>query len=312
MRGLELSPLTPYAIKYAGHGIERGKLNMDVSYRIQPDGMLTAQNKLVLHQLVFGDEVPGAPASLPVRLAVALLADRNGVIDVDLPVSGSLNNPEFRVSAVVFQLLGNLVLKAVTAPFSLLAGAGEDAAEQGVVSFAPGSAVLDAAARASLDKVAQVLEQRPALKMTVVGQASLQAEREAWKRAQLQQVLWAYQRRTTPAKPLAAADGEAQIPAELQSALLKEVYRRADIPKPRNLVGLAKELPDNEMQALLLANLPVPDTAMHDLALARAVAVRDHLLQRQLPADRLFLGAVHLSSGQDGWTPRAELGLGMR
>lgn len=312
MQGLELSPLTPYAIKYAGHGIERGKLNMDVSYRIQPDGMLTAQNKLVLHQLVFGDEVPGAPASLPVRLAVALLADRNGVIDVDLPVSGSLNNPEFRIAAVVFKLLGNLVLKAVTAPFSLLAGAGEGAAEQGVVSFAPGSAVLDAAARASLDKVAQVLEQRPALKMTVVGQASLNAEREAWKRAQLQQVLLAYQRRTTPTKPLAAADGEAPISAEEQSALLKEVYRRADIPKPRNLVGLAKELPDSEMQALLLANLPVPDTAMHDLALARAVAVRDHLLQRQLPADRLFLGSVRLSSGEEGWTPRAELGLGMR
>jgi hypothetical protein len=61
MQGLELSPLTPYAIKYAGHGIERGKLNMEVSYRVQPDGQLSAQNKLVLHQLVFGEEVANAP-----------------------------------------------------------------------------------------------------------------------------------------------------------------------------------------------------------------------------------------------------------
>lgn len=312
MQGLELSPLTPYAIKYAGHGIERGKLNMEVSYRVQPDGQLTAQNKLVLHQLVFGDEVPDAPRSLPVRLAVALLADRNGVIDVDLPVSGSLNDPEFRVGSVVFKLLGNLILKAVTAPFSLLAGVGEGGAEQGVVAFAEGSAALDTAARASLDKVVQTLEQRPALNMTVVGQASLQAEREAWKRAQLQQVLLAHKRRTAPGGAAAGAEPEAQISAEEYPAMLKEVYRRADIPKPRNLVGLAKDLPDSEMQALLLANIAVPDTAMHDLALARAVAVRDYLLERRMPPERLFLGAVRLSSGQDGWTPRAELGLGVR
>ncbi|KAI5935073.1 Autophagy-related protein 2A [Manis javanica] len=92
MRDLELPPLSPYSIKYAGHGIERGKLSMDVNYNIEPDGQLTARNKLVLHQLTFGEAVEGAPASLPVRLAVALLADRNGVIDLTGPVSGSLND----------------------------------------------------------------------------------------------------------------------------------------------------------------------------------------------------------------------------
>lgn len=93
MRDLELPPLSPYSIKYAGHGIERGKLSMDVNYRVLPDGQLTASNKLVLNQLRFGEPVEGAPASLPVRLAVALLADRNGVIDVELPINGSLNDP---------------------------------------------------------------------------------------------------------------------------------------------------------------------------------------------------------------------------
>ena len=312
MQGLELSPLTPYAIKYAGHGIERGKLNMEVSYRVQPDGQLSAQNKLVLHQLVFGEEVANAPRSLPVRLAVALLADRNGVIDVDLPISGSLNDPEFRVGPVIFKLLGNLILKAVTAPFSLLAGLGGGDAEQGFVPFSEGSAALDATARASLDKVVQALEQRPALQLTVVGQASLQTEREAWKRAQLEQVLLAQKRRMAAPGGTSGAVPEAPIRAEEYPALLKEVYRRADIPKPRNLVGLAKDLPESEMQALLLASIAVPDTAMHDLALARAVAVRDYLLQRRMPPERLFLGAVRLSSGQEGWTPRAELGLGMR
>ena len=93
MNDLELSPLSPYSIKYAGYGIERGKLYMDVNYKVQPDGQLTASNKLVLRQLTFGDKVEGAPASLPVKLAVALLSDRNGVIDLDVPLSGSLNDP---------------------------------------------------------------------------------------------------------------------------------------------------------------------------------------------------------------------------
>ena len=89
VRDLELAPLSPYSIKYSGHGIERGKLSMDVGYKVLPDGQLTASNNIVLNQLTFGDKVEGATASLPVKLAVALLADRNGVIDINLPISGS-------------------------------------------------------------------------------------------------------------------------------------------------------------------------------------------------------------------------------
>jgi hypothetical protein len=94
VRDLELPPLSPYAVKYAGYGITRGKMSMDVQYTVQPDGQLTAANKLVLHQLTFGDKVEGAPNSLPVKLATALLSDRNGVIDLNLPISGSLNDPQ--------------------------------------------------------------------------------------------------------------------------------------------------------------------------------------------------------------------------
>ncbi|MEO8081666.1 MAG: DUF748 domain-containing protein, partial [Caldimonas sp.] len=91
VRDLELPPLSPYAIKYAGYGIQRGKMSVDVAYVVEPDGQLKATNKIVLNQLTFGDKVEGAPASLPVKMAVALLADRHGVIDLDLPVSGSIN-----------------------------------------------------------------------------------------------------------------------------------------------------------------------------------------------------------------------------
>ncbi|MBX9612485.1 MAG: DUF748 domain-containing protein [Burkholderiales bacterium] len=324
VRDLELPPLSPYAIKYAGYGIERGKLSVDVAYKVQPDGQLTASNNLVLNQLSFGDKVEGAPASLPVKLAVALLADRNGVIDINLPISGSLNDPQFRLGPVIFKVIVNLIAKAITSPFSLLASAfGGGGDELSTVKFAPGSAVLAADARAGLDKVAKALSDRPALTMTVVGTASLQAEREGYKRERLNALVQAEKRRAALAAgqtPTAAIT----LAAAEYPALLKEVYRRADMPKPRNLIGLAKDLPGPEMEALLLASIPVTDDAMRELALQRGVAVKDYLASRQLPVERLFLGAAKAVESSaagagkggvaaaEGWSPRAELSLKTR
>lgn len=305
VRDLELAPLSTYAAHYAGYGIERGKLNVDVAYKVQPDGQLSASNNIVLHQLQFGDPVPGAANSLPVKLAVALLADRNGVIDINLPVSGSLNDPQFRVGPLVFKLIVNLIVKAITAPFSLLASAfGGGGDELGMVSFAAGTATLTPEAQAGLDKVAKALLQRPALKLTVVGSASLDAEREAYKREQLQALVRAEKRRTqtTDARGTPQPVSAAEYPA-----LLKAVYKRADFPKPRNLIGLTKDLPTADMQALLLANLAVSESAMQELALRRGVAVRDYLAGLKLPLERLFLGAAKTVKPQASWQPRAEL-----
>lgn len=311
MRDLELPPLSPYSVKYAGHGIERGKLSMDVRYRVLPNGQLTASNKLVLHQLAFGDPVEGAPASLPVRLAVALLADRDGVIDVDLPISGSLNDPEFRVGPVILRVIGNLVMKAVTAPFSLLAGAIGGASEPSSVDFAPGAAELTAEARVSLDKIAHSLTDRPALKMTVVGEASFAQEQGAWRKRRL--LMQLQQLKDRQARRAGSSEhGGSAITAEEYPVLLKDLYRRTDMGKPRNLVGWAKDLPSEETEALLLANIPVPEAAMRDLAVARGVAVRDYLAQRQVPLERLFVGAPRTGGEGDGWVPRATLILASR
>ena len=312
VRDLELPPLSPYTIKYAGHGIERGKLSVDVAYLVLPNGQLTASNKVVLNQLTFGEKVEGAPASLPVKLAVALLADRNGVIDIDLPISGSLNDPQFSLGPIIFKVIVNLVVKAITAPFSLLASAfGGGGDELSMVVFAPGSATLLPQATAGLDKVARALADRPALKMTVVGTASLDAERDAYKQERLRALLVSEKRRGLLAASASAAEAgaaltvsEAEVPA-----LIREVYKRADITKPRNLVGVAQDLPVADMQALLLANIPVGDDAMRELALQRGVAVKDYLGAQQLPVERLFLGAVKPAVNDPKWSPRAELTL---
>jgi len=303
--------LSPYAVKYAGYGIERGKLSVDVRYTVQPDGQLTAANKLVLNQLTFGDKVEGAPASLPVKLAVALLADRNGVIDLDLPISGSLNDPQFRIGPVIWKVITNLVTKAITAPFSLLANAfgGSGGAELSSVTFAPGSATLSDGARAGLDKVAQALQDRSALKLTVVGSANLEAEREAAKREKLKALLVAEKRRVASAQGKDAATVSSYT-AEEMPALLRAVYRRADITKPRNLVGLTKDIPVADMEALLLANLSANEDDIRDLALQRAVAVKEYLAGKKLPTERLFLGAVKTGGPVADAKPQAELEIG--
>lgn len=311
VRDLELPPLSPYSARYAGYGIERGKLSVDISYQVQPDGQLSANHKIVLNQLKFGDAVPGAKDTLPVKLAVALLADRLGVIDINLPVSGSLSDPQFRIGPIVFKLVVNLIVKAISAPFTLLAsvlgGGGE---ELSMVNFAPGSASLSPEARAGLDKVAKALLERPALTLTVVGSASLVHEREAYKRAQLQALVLAEKRRSAVLDGATADETKALAVSEQDyPALLKAVYKRADFPKPRNLIGLTKDIPVPEMEALLLANLSVTEAAMQTLAEQRGVAVRDYLASLKLPMERLFLGAAKAVPDDAKWQPRAELNL---
>jgi hypothetical protein len=314
---LELAPLTPYAGKYAGYAIERGKLSMDVAYKIDADGHLEARNQVTLNQLTFGDPIASPDATkLPVRLAVALLKDRNGVIDINLPISGSLNDPQFSVGGIVVKLIGNLLLKAVTSPFSLIAGAagGGSGPDLSAVEFRPGTTTMTDASAAGLDKVAKALADRPALQMTITGSADPQAEHDAWQRAQVEAQLRTMARDDAlhagaPGAP--AASAPAALPPATRSALLRKLYAQTRMPgKPRNAIGLAKDLPDAEMEALLAGNIPVNDEAMRQEALARAIAVRDVLVARGISSDRLFLAAPSLhATGADAWTPRASLSL---
>ncbi len=311
MRELDLPPLSPYSVRYAGHGIERGKLSMDVNYKIAPDGSLTASNRLILNQLQFGEQVQGAPASLPVRLAVALLADRNGVIDVDLPLRGSINDPQFSIGPLILKAIVNLIAKAATAPFALLTGGAGGGGESSDIVFAPGSAELSAEARQSLDKVAKALIDRPALQMTVIGTASLEQERDGYQRQRVRQLAQAEKRRAAVRAGKSAADVGALSDAEYPE-LLTAAYKRADITKPRNMVGLARDLPQQEMENLLAASIAVDEDSMRELAVARGAAVRDYLLAQNVPSERLFLGAVRTKAEGDNWKPSAELKLATR
>lgn len=314
---LELAPLSPYAGKYAGYAIERGKLSMDVAYKIDADGKLDARNQVVLNQLTFGDKIESKDATkLPVLLAVALLKDRNGVIDINLPVSGSINDPKFSVGGIVVKVIVNLLVKALTSPFALLAGGGSD--DLSVVEFQPGTALITAGGGAAIDKVAKALAERPALKMTVTGASDPVGERDAFQHAAIEKRLVAELQREglragAAETPASGASAPAALPAAERTRLLTRLYKDTDIPnKPRNAIGLAKDIPSAEMEALLKTRTPVSDDAMRELALQRGLAVRDALIAKGLPSERLFLAAPKLRAAAEdtaAWTPRVQLSL---
>jgi len=179
------------------------------------------------------------------------------------------------------------------------------------VGFEPGSAALSDGARESLDKVAKALTERPALRMTVVGTADLEKEGEAYKRQRLRQMAQAEKRRLAVRAGKDAAEVGPVTDAEYPE-LLNTVYRRADIKKPRNMVGLTKDIPLKEMEDLLLESISVGEQQIRELAVARGAAVRDYLLAQELSSDRLFLGAVRMGASGGDWTPGAELKLDTR
>ena len=143
---LDLSPATPYSGKYAGYAIEKGKLSVDVKYSISK-GKLDSQNNIFIDQFNFGDKVESPQATkLPVKLAVALLKDRKGEIKLDLPVTGSLDDPKFSVWGIIVKIIVNLIAKAATSPFALLGAAFGGGEELSYVEFDYGSTVITEAA----------------------------------------------------------------------------------------------------------------------------------------------------------------------
>jgi hypothetical protein len=290
---IELPPLSPYSGKYAGYGIEKGKLSMKVRYLIE-ERKLTAENSIVLDQLTFGNKVESPDAiKVPVQLAVALLKDRNGVIKFDLPVGGSLDDPQFSVGGLVIRALLNLLVKIVTAPFAILGslGGGGHGEELAYVEFAAGSAAVDAAGDGKIKSVAKVLADRPALKLDVTGRVDPAVDREGLKRASVDHRIRLQKFNDLVSRGEAPTSADAvEVPAAEYEALLTRVYRAADVAKPRNAIGLPKDLPREEMEALLLSSSNVSDEDLRLLAEHRAQAVKASLVDSEhVPHERVFL-----------------------
>jgi hypothetical protein len=289
---IELSPFTPYSNTYLGYTVDKGKLYLDLSYRIDKK-TLSSQNKVFIDQFSFGKAVESPKATkLPVRLAIALLKDSKGEIHLDLPVAGRTDDPKFSVWKVVLQILKNLLVKAATSPFSLLSSMFGGTQDFSAVYFAPGSTQLSKPEQEKLLKLSQALQQRPALNMEISGFVDRERDAEGYRNEMLLKKMKGEKFRTL-VKQGKTKEGQTQDETEIlpqeYPVYLKAVYVKEKFPKPRNALGFLKDLPDNEMKKLIIANSVVGNNELQALARERAETVKAFLQKEgKTPAERLF------------------------
>jgi hypothetical protein len=271
--GIDLVRLTPYSGTYAGYAIERGLLNLDLKYALE-NNRLQGDNKVVIDQLKLGERIDSDKAiDLPLELALALLTDSNGVIDLAVPVSGDLDNPEFSLGSVIMGAFVNLITKAITAPFTLLAnlvGSEEDLER---VTYASGSAELDDAGKAKLTTLAEALNQRPELKLVIMGRLHPTADREKLQRAALRQSLLAE----------GIAESDITSRSEPWVAAIDRRYRELGSPAGEDVALQARS-------DAVIASYPISETQLSDLAEERAANAKRYLVtELQLSADRAVI-----------------------
>lgn len=294
--GIEMTRLTPYSTKYAGYPIEKGKLSMDVSYKIDAD-KLVAENSLRIDQLTFGAHVTGPDVTkLPVMLAVSLLKDRDGTINVNLPVSGSLSDPQFSIGGVIMRVFVNLIVKAVTSPFALIGSMFGSSEELSNVRFAAGSADLNPEIIKRMDMINTAMVDRPGLKLDILGRADPKVDEAGIAEDRLNRQMRALKRREMPVGQRTADSATTLTPQE-EIKYLTEVYKRAKFDKPKNAIGFAKSIPPEEMKALILQNTTVSKEELQTLAMNRADAIRNYM-QREgnVPAERMYLVSPKLTT----------------
>jgi len=310
--GIELTHLTPYSTKYTGYPIVEGTMTLDVHYLLNQQ-KLTADNHIFIDQLTFGDHVDNPSATnLPLRLAVAILKDSKGQINVDIPISGSLSDPQFSLGGLILHAVMDLILKAVTSPFALLGSAfGHGAEDLGYIEFTPGYATITADSQNKLATVTKVLQDRTALRLGISGRVDPQFDTEGLRDAIVMQQIKAQKIKDLGGKAAAMDPDSIEISKEEYDKYLERAYKAAKFPKPSNFVGLTKSLPPDEMKKLMLTNTLVDDKTLAHLADARATAVRQ-ALSKQIDPARLLVTAPKLNADgikDQGKTTRADLSL---
>lgn len=314
-RNVEFPSLSPYTVKFAGRRIAQGRLDVDLHYAID-DGKLNGANRVVIRDIKLGDRVNVLGAlDLPLDLAIALLKDEEGRINVDLPVSGNIHDPRFDIGSVVSAAIGDMLSNLVTAPFRALAALfdGADADQLDHIDFAPGRADLSPPGREKILHLAQALTARPQLALVVPGVTAPKADR-----VQLQyDALDARmvhdladrdtvedQRQYLETLFAQRLDAEQLAPLRLSfthAAASQPIDAKAPPPPVLDQAGYVAALRDR-----VAGTEAVDDAALAALAQARAAAVAGALAQQRpgLAPGRISLrGAVHTRPGEDGLIP---------
>ncbi|HEX5342200.1 MAG TPA: DUF748 domain-containing protein [Duganella sp.] len=304
-KNVDMVSASPYSMKFAGYKIAEGKISLDLQYKVR-NSQLEGNNQVILDNLTLGERIDSPDAlKLPLELALAILKDSNGRIDLGIPVSGNLNDPEFSYGAVVWKALGNIMTKIVTSPFRMLGslfGVSGDKLE--AVEFDAGSEVVLPPEREKLQHVAQILNKKPDLKLTVPGTYSEAADAAALRAQALRRAVLARadvklgadeqpgpldigQRkvrgalRDLYAERFGAPELDKQKKAAESSAGAEEGAASKKLPMLQRLGKLVQGEPQvadptefyDKLQERLEQNQPLPKDALPQLGARRAAAI---------------------------------------
>jgi uncharacterized protein involved in outer membrane biogenesis len=303
-RNLEMTNLTPYSGKFAGRKIDSGKLSLDLQYKIE-DSQLLGDNKIVIDSLKLGEKVESPDAvSLPLDLAVALLKDSNGIIDIGFPVSGDLDNPEFQYSPLIWKALVKLLTKMVTAPFRALGALVGDGKEiLNAVNFEPGSRDVPPPEQEKLFKLIEALKRRPQLKLIVTGRYHNPSDGQVIRQLKVRRAL--AEKSGMPLKPgedpgpvdFSNPDSRQKLTELFIKRYGQEAYRalRLEMTPPSKSADAKKKPEDpGELSKLMFSEMikrePVAPNLLKQLADDRAQAIVRQLSGPDgIPAERIIV-----------------------
>lgn len=334
-RNIEMTRLTPYMATFAGRKIDSGKLSLDLEYKIK-QRQLTGDNQVIMDQLTLGERVESPTAKdLPLDLAIALLQDADGRIDLGLPVSGSLDDPQFSYGALIWKAITNVITKIVTAPFRALGalfGSGEQLEE---ITFEPGALELTPPEREKAMKLATALGKRPKLSLMLTG-VYADADRTALQDVRLRRTVLARSGQSVPeaGDPGPISTQQPKIREALEAlykerfgaadlAALKEGFRKANpgqleesvtgkfISRLSGLLREKKTLSEDEIGRLKGADFygvlferlrereEIPDARLQELAQQRSNTLRVLLESAGVPASRLTVAAAEKAKAEE-------------
>ncbi|MDR9768280.1 DUF748 domain-containing protein [Shewanella baltica] len=312
-KSVELTSVNPYSGTYAGYYIDKGQLSLSLNYKLDQN-KLKGNNHLVIDQLKLGKPSNSDLAtSLPITLAIALLQDRNGVIDLGMEVSGDLDSPSFSVGSIIMTAITNVITKAVTAPFTFLAGLIGSDETLDKISFAAGQFSLSEDEQKSLDKLASALLDRPMLKLSVEGEVDAINDSQAIAERIMKRKLAKLANIEFSALPNDLSPSQFPTQGPLADALVKLYEQEVKVDPALikdTVIAEAKDaqLSDDEITTrwhIALYNLSVKaqnvnDGMLGNLAQERAKAVKAYLVDvKEIAPERIFLLESRVSLTQN-------------
>lgn len=287
----DLSPLTPYSGKYLGHVIDKGKLFLNLNYKIDKK-KLNTENKIFIDQLTLGNEVDSPDAiKLPLKLGIALLKNRKGEIDLDVPVTGEIDDPKFSVGYFIVKIIRNIIEKAVTSPFAFIGSTFGGGEELGYVEFGYGSSTITEKNAKKLDILVTALYDRPLLKLDIEGHVDINKDTEILRQSILEKKVKFAKYGYYIKKGLKTLSVEKiNIEPDEYRKYLIMAYDAEIALKQKKENGRIEKLRTDEVEQLMLSKIIVTKGDLRGLAYERASQVKDYILRSgKVEKERVFL-----------------------